>query len=96
MLEGAMTNAAHEGERQAVYTINQIHSYDWLGWNAAFAAMLLATGLGALRNRMLPKPLAWITIVIRYLTPNTARVLRVHPPAGMADRGEPASPGEGR
>ena len=64
MLEGAMTNAAHEGEQQAVYTINQIHSYDWLGWNAAFAAMLLATGLGALRNRMLPKPLAWVTIVI--------------------------------
>ncbi len=43
MLEAAMTNAAHEGERQAVYTLNQFHSYDWLGWNAAFAAVLLAT-----------------------------------------------------
>jgi hypothetical protein len=64
MLEGAMANAAHEGERQAVYTINQIHSYDWLGWNAAFAAVLLATGLGARRNRMLPAWLAWATIVI--------------------------------
>ncbi len=64
MLEAAMTNAAHEGERQAVYTLNQLHSYDWLGWNAAFAAMLLATGLGARRNRMLPTPLAWATIVI--------------------------------
>jgi hypothetical protein len=64
MLEGAMTNAAHEGERQAVYTLNQLHSYDWLGWNAAFAALLLATGLGARRNRMLPAPLAWATIVI--------------------------------
>jgi hypothetical protein len=64
MLEGAMTNAAHEGERQAVYTLNQLHSYDWLGWNAAFAAVLLATGLGARRNRMLPTPLAWATIVI--------------------------------
>lgn len=64
MLEGAMTNAAHEGERQAVYTINQIHSYDWLGWNAAFAAMLLASGLGARRNQMLPKPLVWATIVM--------------------------------
>jgi hypothetical protein len=64
MLEGAMTNAAHEGERQTVYTLNQLHSYDWLGWNAAFAAMLLATGLGARRNRMLPTPLAWATIVI--------------------------------
>jgi hypothetical protein len=64
MLEGAMANAAHEDERQAVYTINQIHSYDWLGWNAAFAAMLLATGLGARRNRVLPSWLAWVTIVI--------------------------------
>jgi hypothetical protein len=64
MLEAAMTNAAHEGNRQAVYTLNQLHSYDWLGWNAAFAAMLLATGLGARRNRMLPAPLAWATIAI--------------------------------
>jgi hypothetical protein len=64
MLEGAMTNAAHEGQRQTVYTLNQLHSYDWLAWNAAFAAVLLATGLGARRNAMLPAPLAWATIVI--------------------------------
>jgi hypothetical protein len=64
MLEGAMTNAAHEGARETVYTLNQFHSYDWLAWNAAFAAMLLATGLGARRNGMLPRPLAWATIVI--------------------------------
>jgi hypothetical protein len=64
MLEAAMTNAAHEGNRQAVYTLNQLHSYDWLGWNAAFAAVLLSTGLGARRNRMLPAPLAWVTILI--------------------------------
>jgi hypothetical protein len=64
MLEAAMTNAAHEGDRQTVYTLNQLHSYDWLAWNAAFAAMLLATGLGARRSRMLPTPLAWATVVI--------------------------------
>jgi len=64
MLEAAATNAAHEGERQAVYTLSQLHSYDWLAWNAAFAAVLLATGLGARRNEMLPKPLAWATIII--------------------------------
>ena len=64
MLEAAMTNAAHEGEQQTVYTLNQFHSYDWLAWNPAFAAMLLATGLGARRNGMLPTPLAWATIVI--------------------------------
>jgi hypothetical protein len=64
MLEAAMANAAHEGEQQAVYTLNQLHSYDWLGWNAAFAALLLATGLGARRNSMLPTPFAWATIAI--------------------------------
>lgn len=64
MLEAAMTNAAHEGARETVYTLSQLHSYDWLGWNAAFASMLLATGLGARRNGMLPTPLAWATIVI--------------------------------
>ena len=64
MLESAATNAAHEGQRQAVYTLSQLHSYDWLAWNAAFAAVLLATGLGARLNGMLPNPLAWATIVI--------------------------------
>ena len=64
MLEGAATNAAHEGQRQAVYTLSQLHSYDWLAWNAAFAAVLLASGLGARRNGMLPAALAWATIVI--------------------------------
>jgi hypothetical protein len=64
MLEAAMTNAAHLGNRQAVFALNQLHSYDWLGWNAAFAAMLLATGLGARRNGMLPRPLVWATLAI--------------------------------
>jgi hypothetical protein len=64
MLEAAITNAAHEGENETVYTLYQFHSYDWLAWNVSFAAVLLATGLGARRNRMLPMPLAWATIVI--------------------------------
>jgi hypothetical protein len=64
MLEAAMANAAHSGEVQTVYTLNQLHSYDWLGWNAAFAALLLATGLGARRSRKLPAPLTWATIII--------------------------------
>ena len=64
MLEAAATNAAHEGQRQAVYTLSQLHSYDWLAWNAAFAAVLLATGLGARRNGMLPSAVAWATIAI--------------------------------
>ena len=64
MLEGAATNAAHEGHREAVYALSQLHSYDWLTFNASWAAVLLATGLGARRNRMLPNPLVWATIVI--------------------------------
>ncbi|HEU0248937.1 MAG TPA: hypothetical protein VFR38_17805 [Gaiellaceae bacterium] len=64
MLEGAATNAAHEGERGATYTLSQLHSYDWLAWNAAFAAVLLATGLGARRNGVLPAPVTWATLVI--------------------------------
>ena len=64
MLEAGMTSAAHKGQEQAVYTLNQVHSYDWLGWNAAFAAVLLATGIGARRSHILPSPLAWATIAI--------------------------------
>ena len=64
MLEGAATNAAHEGQRQSVYTLSQLHSYDWLAWNAAFAAMLLAFGLGARRTGLVPAWLAWATIAI--------------------------------
>ena len=64
MLEAAMANAAHEGQQQAVYTLNQLHSYDWLAWNPAFAAVLLATGLGVRGRGVLPTPLVWATIVI--------------------------------
>ena len=52
-LEGAATNAAQEGHREAVHALSQLHSYDWLTFNAAWAAVLLATGLGARRKRAL-------------------------------------------
>jgi len=64
MLEAAMTNAAEDGNRNAVYTLNQFHAYDWLAWNASFAALLIATALGALRNAMLPRWLSWATLVL--------------------------------
>jgi hypothetical protein len=64
MLEAAMTNAAEDGNRDAVYTLNQFHAYDWLAWNASFAALLIATALGALRNKMLPGWLSWVTLVL--------------------------------
>ena len=47
-----------------MYALSQLHSYDWLAFNAAWAAVLLATGLGARRNGMLPSWLAWATIVL--------------------------------
>jgi hypothetical protein len=58
-LEGAAANAAHEGHQEAVYALSQLHSYDWLTFNAAWAAVLLATGLGARRNGMLP---SWLCL----------------------------------
>jgi hypothetical protein len=64
MLEAAAANAAHEGHEEAVYALSQLHSYDWLAFNASWAAVLLATGLGARRNGMLPSALAWATIVL--------------------------------
>ena len=87
MLEAAMTNAAHEGEQQAVYTLNQLHSYHWLAQNAAFAAMLLATGLGARRNRMLPTSLAWATIVIGASLLTPLGYFGFYPRPSVADRG---------
>ena len=62
--ESCVLRVEGAGEQQAVYTLNQAHSYDWLGWNAAFAALLLATGLGARRTLLLPAPLAWATIAM--------------------------------
>jgi hypothetical protein len=87
MLEGAATNAAHEGQRQAVYTLSQLHSYDWLAWNAAFAAVLLATGLGARRNGMLPTPARLDDDRHRRITPHATRILRLLPRSALADRG---------
>lgn len=64
MLEGAATNAAHQGQQQAAYTLSQLHSYDWVAWNPSFAALLLATGLGARRAGILPAWLQWVTILL--------------------------------
>jgi Domain of unknown function (DUF4386) len=64
MLEGAATNAAHQGQHEAAYTLSQLHSYDWVAWNPSFAALLLATGLGVRRTGMLPTWLQWATILL--------------------------------
>ena len=57
---------------------------------AAFAALLLATGLGALRNGMFPRLLAWATVVIG-ATLLTPLGLRVHPLALVVGRKRPVA-----
>ena len=88
MLEGAMTNAAHEGQREAVYTLSQASLVRLAGLGTpAFAAMLLATGLGARRNGMLPTPLTLGHDRHRSITPHSTRILRLLPRSDLADRG---------
>ena len=92
-LEGAAANAAHEGHQEAVYALSQLHSYDWLTFNAAWAAVLLATGLGARRNGVLPSWLAWATILLgaTQLTP-IGFLGSLLIPAVVDRRGRPALP----
>ena len=87
MLEGAAANAAHEGHREAVYALSQLHSYDWLTFNAAWAAVLLATGLGARRNGMLPSSACMGDHRSRGDTADADRVPRVAPHPAVAGRG---------
>lgn len=64
LLIAAAAHAAHQGNDQAVVTINQIVSYDWVPWTAGFAAMVLATGLGGLRTVSLPRWVSWFSILL--------------------------------
>jgi hypothetical protein len=64
LLIAAAAHAADQGNDQAVVTINQIVSYDWVPWTAGFAAMVLATGLGGLRTLTLPRWLSWCSVVL--------------------------------
>jgi hypothetical protein len=64
LLIASAAHAADQGNDQAVVTINQIVSYDWVPWTAGFAAMVLATGLGGLRTLTLPRWLSWASVVL--------------------------------
>ena len=75
------------GERQAAYTLGQLHSYDWVAWNAAFAAVLLATGLGVLRNRSAAHATRMGDDRDRRVAHHAARLLRVLPSPALAHRG---------
>jgi hypothetical protein len=57
-LGAAVATAAHHHEVDATYTLAQLQSYDWVPWMAGFGILLLASGIGGLRTRALPRPIA--------------------------------------
>jgi dipeptidyl aminopeptidase/acylaminoacyl peptidase len=71
MLGAAVASSAHNGARDATYTLAQLQSYDWVMWMVGFAVLLLAGGIGGLRTRALPKPLALgaACLGVLFLTP---------------------------
>jgi hypothetical protein len=71
VLDAAVATSADHGARDAVYTLAQLQSYDWVPWVVGFGVMLLATGIGGLRTLTLPRPLSWSAVVlgVLFLTP---------------------------
>jgi hypothetical protein len=67
----AVATAANHHEVDATYTLAQLQSYDWVPWMAGFAILLLASGIGGLRTRALPRPIAIAGLVLGFvcLTP---------------------------
>ena len=70
-LGAAVATAAHHHDESATYTLAQLQSYDWVPWMVGFGVLLLASGVGGLRTRALPKPLTVPALVlgIACLTP---------------------------
>jgi hypothetical protein len=70
-LSGVLTlagfEAADDGNASAVGAVGFIDDFAWMPWVAGSAAMLLGTGLGALRTLVLPKWLAIVSIVLGVL-----------------------------
>jgi len=60
----ASLDAADHHDTAAVDTLSYLSIDNWLPWVAASAALLLAAGLGGLRNAVLPKWLAVVTVVL--------------------------------
>jgi hypothetical protein len=67
----AAATAADQGAREAVYTLNQLNSVDWIPFTAGLSVMMLAAGIGGLRTLALPKVASWVAIVLGvvFLTP---------------------------
>lgn len=60
----AGVSAAGKGDEEAVRTLSHLSTTGWVVWLAPAAAMLLAVGLGGLRNAVLPRWLAVVTLVL--------------------------------
>lgn len=63
----AEVDAAHKHNPAAVTTLGYLDGDLWLLLSASLATFFLATGLGALRARVLPRPWAIVTIVLGVL-----------------------------
>ena len=81
MLGAATASAAHRNAHDATYTLAQLQSYDWVPWMVGFAVLLLASGVGGLRTRALPKPVAvaGVCLGMLFLTPAGYFALFVFP-----------------
>jgi hypothetical protein len=66
-LDAAVAASADRDAREAVYTLAQLQSYDWVPWVVGFGVMLLAAGTGGLRALALPKALSWSAVVLGVL-----------------------------
>jgi hypothetical protein len=60
----AAATAADQGAREAVYTLNQLNSVNWIPFTAGLSVMMLGAGIGGLRTVALPKAISWIAIVL--------------------------------
>lgn len=60
----AAATAADQGAREAVNTLNQLNSVNWIPFTAGLSVMMLGAGIGGLRTVALPKAISWIAIVL--------------------------------
>jgi hypothetical protein len=85
MLTMAMMSAADNKDAVTTHvlgTLGTLGAFSWVPWVAASAALMLATGLGGLKNAVLPKWLAIVTIILGVLCllgPTGAAVYMVSP-----------------
>jgi hypothetical protein len=82
MLTMAMMDAADNKDAVTSHVLGTLAGFNWLPWVAASAVLMLSTGLGGLKNAVLPKWLAIVTIILGVLCllgPTGAAVWMVSP-----------------